>query len=98
MAARLEGHIERRASGPFACPSQGVNLRMWLAETLVPAFADHHSIMNNNSSDQRIRLDIAATFFGQLECPQHPFFVALFPGFTLQERKPRNTRILQIRL
>lgn len=43
-----------------------MDFRVRLAETLMPAFADHPAVAHDDGAHQRIRLDVPATALGQL--------------------------------
>src|SRR5437764_11709244 len=92
MAAGLKRHIESGIAPQVARLAQGIDLRMSLAKTFMPSFAHHTVFSNNDCSDQRIRLDVAAALLGQAERAGHPSFVATIHAFTLPQGTTKHTK------
>src|SRR5688572_10050406 len=53
---------------------------MSLAVALMPAFADYFAVLDNNSADQRVRLDISAAALRQRQGSLHPRPIAFVHG------------------
>jgi hypothetical protein len=64
---------------------------MGIAKTFMPSFADYVFFSNNNCSDHRIRLDIAAAFLRQAEGADHPNLIATVHASTLQQGTTKHT-------
>ena len=65
--ARLHRHEERRSACALAGRLESDHLRMRLALTLVPAFADHLAVANDNGPHDRIRIGGAAAALRELQ-------------------------------
>jgi hypothetical protein len=60
---------------------------MGFAESLVPSFAYNPTFLDDNRSDERIRLHVAAAFFGQIEGADHPRFITIVHASTVPKEK-----------
>src|SRR5262245_13178686 len=71
MAARFERDVHRRALGPLAGRLQGVHLRVWPAEVLMPPLAHHLLALHDHTAHHRIRLDVSLAPASQVESAKH---------------------------
>ena len=77
MIAGFQGNIERSAAGVIAGERKGIDLRMWAAELLMPAFADDLAVFDNDRSDHGVGFDVAFALGGQLQSALHHSLIEL---------------------
>src|SRR5207248_2233101 len=78
--AWLQRHVERRAAGRFAARlriGEGPNFRVGFASALVPTFADHASITDEDAAYARIRGRREQSVRGKIECAPHALAIAV---------------------
>jgi hypothetical protein len=71
MAARLKRHIQCSTCGALTSVLKSDDFGVRATEFLVPSFADHCAIANNDASNHRIRFDRAFAADGQFEGSGH---------------------------
>src|SRR5262249_53278513 len=85
VAAWFQRHVERGISGRLASRRQGMDLRVGLAETLMPALAYRLAGADDNGADERVWLDLATAPFRQLQGTTHPLPLGWVHAFNLTE-------------